>query len=750
LSVVEGWFSSRTFLSIPFLVFSMRRIPELLALVLVSVLGFALEGPRAVADVRLPGFFGDHMVFQQGMPLKVWGWSAAEAPVQVSLGNRVASTNADASGRWEVEFPAMRASKDPLVLEVTAGNTLRIEDVLIGEVWLCSGQSNMEWTVRSSTNSAAEIAAGDHPMIRHMKVDHRPSMVPLDDIESQWQVCTPEVVGNFTACGYFMARELQKRLDVPIGLINSSWGGTRVEPWTPPIGFKRVDALSDIYESVMGRTPGTEAYRTRLGEHIEQTESWLESAKQALDSGEAVVASPPFPEGLRPFTSHQQPTMLYNGMIHALVGFPIRGAIWYQGEANHREGMLYFEKKKALIGGWRELWGQGDFPFYYVQIAPFQYGDEDPEILARFWEAQAAVQRIPKTAMVVVNDIATIDDIHPPNKQDVGKRLALLALKHDYGYDDLVAHSPELESFELLDQGLKVRFKNTGGGLKTRDGGAPNHFELIGPGSRGYKPAEAVIEGDAVILSSADVARPVAFRYAWRKTAEPNLTGATGLPVGAFRGGEEPDFLSVATVEEDFQLVYDLDLGNLGKEFQYDVDRSSEVGAFDRIGYLLELDSEQGGEQKVFVAMDAFTDDAGKIGVPTVASGASFQQPVQSMEVFSNVSGLTKGLRIQSGNIEFWPNNYGPGNGANVPGASSGVFDFGDDPGPPVDGYGSMQVHNGAAKETVFAVNHWGAGSNADIGIGNSSGPHPDWTFSGNAARYSSKRLRVYVRPVEK
>ena len=161
--------------------------------------------------------------------------------------------------------------------------------------------------------------------------------------------------------------------------------------------------------------------------------------------------------------------MLYNGMIHALVGFPIRGAIWYQGESNHAEGMLYLEKKKALIGGWRTLWGQGDFPFYYVQIAPFQYGNEDPSILARFWEAQAAVQQLPNTGMVVINDIATLNDIHPPNKQDVGKRLALLALKNDYGRSDLIANSPDMESLEVLPGKLKIKFKNTGGGLKTRD-----------------------------------------------------------------------------------------------------------------------------------------------------------------------------------------------------------------------------------------------------------------------------------------
>jgi sialate O-acetylesterase len=558
------------------------------------------------------------------------------------------------------------------------------------------------------------------------------------------------VVGEFTACGYFMARHLQERLDVPIGLINSSWGGTRIEPWTPPIGFQQVPALNEIFKSVMGRTPGTDSHRKLLSDHLTALEAWVAKSKAAMQNNQAVEASPAFPDALKPFTSHQDPTMLYNGMIHAMVGYPIRGAIWYQGESNHGEGMLYVEKQRALVEGWRKVWNQGNFPFYYVQIAPFQYGEEDPEILARFWEAQSAAQVIPNSGMVVINDIATLADIHPPNKQDVGKRLALLALKHDYGFAETIAQSPEMDSIELLGDRLKIHFRNTGGGLKTRDGKSPSHFELIGPASRGYHPADAVIDGDAVILSSADVKQPVAFRYAWHKLAEPNLAGATDLPVGAFRGGEEPDFLSQVSVQDDYQLVYELDLSKLGKEIEYAVDHSQQVGPFDRIGYLLELNSEHAGEQKVFVSVEAFTDQASMIGIPTISSGAVFQQPVKSMEVFSNVSGLAKGLRIEGGNIEFWPNNYGPANRVSVAGASNDAYDFGDDPGPPDDGYGCMQIHNPGARQTVFAINHWSSGQAADIGIGNSPGQHSDWTFTGNAGSYSQKRLRVYVRPKQR
>jgi sialate O-acetylesterase len=356
------------------------------------------------------------------------------------------------------------------------------------------------------------------------------------------------------------------------------------------------------------------------------------------------------------------------------------------------------------------------------------------------------VQQIPQTGMVVINDIATLHDIHPPNKQDVGYRLALLALKNDYGKKDLVASSPEFDSLEVLRDQLNVTLKNTGGGLRTRDGEAPTRFEIIGAGSNGLQPATAKIDGDAVILSAENVKTPVAFRFAWHMLAEPNLTGGTGLPVGACRAGELPDFLSQRPVAKEYTLVYDLDLSKLQHDVTCDVDNSSQVKTYDRIGYLLETSASDGSEQQIFVSMKAFTDDVQKIGIPTSVSNASFQQSVESMDVFSNVKGNTTGTNIATGNIEFWPDNYGMPNSGGVKGASDGVYDFGDQKFPPMDGYGSMQVHDFAATETLFAINHWVVGGAADIGIGNSTGQTRDWTFTANCGNYSSKRVRVFVR----
>lgn len=711
------------------------------------VVVLSMIASSASAEVKLPALFTDHMVVQRDQPLKVWGWADPSESVVVSIGNSKATAVADATGKWHLELPPMPANKSPSSLIIQGTNRIEIKDILVGEVWVCSGQSNMEWSVAASMNPQEEIAAANHPLIRHIKVPLVPSMIPLENFQSSWQVCSPNTAAGFTAVGYYMARDLSIKLDIPVGLINSSWGGTRVEPWIPPVGFQRVEALQNIYQSVVGRTPGSAPYAKRLDEHIKSLEDWLVKAKTYKERREVLAPNPSFPAELSPYASNQDPTMLYNGMIHSIVGFPIRGAIWYQGESNHDEGMLYLEKKKALIQGWRELWGQGDFPFYYVQIAPFRYGDKDPTTLAKFWEAQAAVQSaVPKTAMVVINDIATVNDIHPPNKQEVGRRLALLALANDYGMQDVAARSPELVSMELMGKQLKLSFRNTAGGMKTRDGKPPTHFEVIGVGSSGYRPAVAQIQGDSLILSCAEVPEPTAMRFAWDMLAEPNLCGMTGLPVGAFRSGKEPEFLDSVPGSSEYRLVYDLDLGKLSSDIRYDVDNSASAGSFGRVAYLLELSGPQGQEQRVFVSMKAFTKDPKKIGIPTMASKARFQIPVEDLDIYSNVVGLSVGKGIGTGNIEFWPDNYGQKNGVSVSGASDSIYDFGDQLAPPEDGYGSMQVHHGGAKQTVFAINQWKAGNRADIGIGNSEGDTRDWTFTGSAERYSSKRLRVYVK----
>ncbi len=438
-------------------------------------------------------------------------------------------------------------------------------------------------------------------------------------------------------------------------------------------------------------------------------------------------------------------------MIHPLVPFGIRGAIWYQGESNHVEGKLYTEKMKALIQGWRQLWGR-ELPFYYVQIAPFPYGNESPAVLAELWEAQSAALEIPNTGMVVTSDIGDYNDIHPKNKQEVGRRLALLALKNVYGQSDVVCSGPTFKSMAIEGDKIRIRFDNVGGGLVSRDDKPLGWFEIIGRESD-WSKADAAIEGDSVVLSSDKVKAPAAMRFAWDKSARPNLMNQEGLPASAFRSGKEPQIDIALKVSEskDYELLYSLDLTKANRTIVYDVDRRAQIaGPIDRVAYFLELRKHGGPTQWVYVSMDAFTNDLAKLGVPTVASKAKFQTPVTRMNVLSNDPRITTGADL-AGNIEFFPNNYGPLNAAKVPNASDAVWDFGDQIAEPEDGYGSMQVHNFAAKQTIFAFNNWKAGPGADLGIGNSDprasgGQTLDWTFNANASQYVVKQLKVLVR----
>lgn len=445
------------------------------------------------AEVKLPAIFGDHMVLQREMPIPVWGWDKPGTEVTVTLGDTSAKATAGEDGRWMVKLPAQKAG-GPHTVKVSGSSDVTFNDVLIGEVWLCSGQSNMEWTVARSANPQEEIANGNHPRIRHIKIPHVPADKPQQDVKAgPWQAATPETVGNFTAVGYYFARELQKELGVPIGLIGSNWGGTRIEPWTPPQGFKAVPALKDIASNL-------ENYPARNAEGK---------------------------------INHQSPLALYNGMIAPLVPYAIRGALWYQGESNNGEGMLYAEKMKALITGWRDLWQQPDLPFYYVQLAPYTYGG-DPERLAGIWEAQTAALSIPNTGMAVTVDIGNIKDIHPTNKQDVGKRLALWALAKTYGKDRLVYSGPLYKSVKFDGSKAVVSFDHVGSGLVSRDGKPLTWFQVAGKDGK-FVDATATIEGNTVVVQSPEVSEPTAVRFAWHQTAEPNLSNREGLPASPFR-----------------------------------------------------------------------------------------------------------------------------------------------------------------------------------------------------------------------
>lgn len=456
-----------------------------------------LIGPSlANADVKLPSIIGDSMVLQRDQEVPIWGWEDPDTEVTVSVGDTTAKAKAGADGRWQVQLPAMKAG-GPHTITVTGNNTITLKDVLVGEVWVCSGQSNMEWTVSRSDNAKEEISNANYPRIRHIKIPHRPSDKPENDVPSDgWKVTSPATVANFTAVGYFFGRHLHQELNVPIGLIGSNWGGTRIEPWTPPVGFKNVPALKNIADNLAD-----------------------------LPSKNANGA-----------INHQSPLALYNGMIHPLLPYAVRGAIWYQGESNNGEGMLYHEKMKALIAGWRSVWNAPEMPFYYVQLAPYRYGG-DPERLAGIWEAQTATLAVPNTGMAVTVDIGNTRDIHPKNKQDVGKRLALWALAKDYGKTDIVYSGPIYKSMKVEGDKIRISFDHVGSGLVSRDGQPLTNFTIAAADGE-FVPATAEIDGDTVVVSADDVDKPTKVRFAWDQEAEPNLSNKDGLPASPFRAGK--------------------------------------------------------------------------------------------------------------------------------------------------------------------------------------------------------------------
>lgn len=505
----------------------MKRI----ALFLIGLL-LCLIQPLAHAEVTLPRVIGNNMVLQRDMQVPVWGWASAGEEITVTLNTEpLYSTTAvaDAEGNWQVKLPAMQAG-GPYTLKVTGENTLELTNILFGEVWVCSGQSNMQWSVRASKDSDAEIAAGNYPNIRLFYVPRVPSGLLQKDVEADWYETTPETIENFSAVAYYFGRKLYKNLDVPIGLIHTSWGGTRIEPWTPPVGFTSVSTLEAISKEIQ---EAHATYREQLPQKMKEVEAWIAETRKALETGALLTE---MPENRHPLRHQGRPTGLYNSMVHPLVPYAIRGAIWYQGESNLQDGMLYHEKMKALINGWRKVWEQGDFPFYFVQLAPFNYGGwvGDPFFLPQIWEAQTATLSIPNTGMAVTTDIGNLKDIHPRNKQEVGRRLALWALAKTYSREDVTHSGPLYKSMKVERNSIRLAFDVVGSGLMSRDEEPLTWFEIAGEDKQ-FVEAEATVDGNTVVVSSAIVANPVAVRFGWHQSAEPNFVNKEGLPASPFR-----------------------------------------------------------------------------------------------------------------------------------------------------------------------------------------------------------------------
>lgn len=510
------------------------------ALVLIPLI--LLISAPARADVKLSRVFGDHMVIQQELPIRLFGTADPGEKITAKLGTASATTTAGADGYFRVDLPGMKADGKPHTLSIVGNNTVELKDVLLGEVWICSGQSNMEWTVSGSLNAKTEIAAADHPMIRLYDVPgHVLSSTPQTDPRGTWQVCSPKSVPGFTAVGYYFGRALQHKLDVPIGLVGTNWGGTRIEPWTPPVGFRQVPQLKDYVKSIDAVNPSTAIGKENHVKYLASVEQWLKQSRVQLDAGKSITAPPQLN-----LNTKGGATRIYNGMTHALTPLSVRGAIWYQGESNAGDGLRYEFLTEALVKGWRTVFENDELSFYWVQLANFQNPNDNPE--GGGWgpvrEGQRRALRIPKTGMAVIIDIGEAGDIHPKNKQDVGERLALWALAKEYDHK-IVCSGPLYKSMAVEGNKIRITFDHVGGGLMTgkKDGLKPTeeihgaeltHF-AIQAGDGKWHWANAEIDGDTVVVHAEGVSDPKHVRFGYQSNPVGlNLYNKAGLPASPF------------------------------------------------------------------------------------------------------------------------------------------------------------------------------------------------------------------------
>lgn len=479
--------------------------------------------------------FSDHAVLQRQMQVPVWGWAEPGERVTVSIGGQTRSATADDDGNWQVMLDAMEAG-GPHTLAVEGKNRLEVDDVLVGEVWLCSGQSNMEWRVADSRDADLEIPTADHPQIRFITCSNQGSQTPVEDFEGRWQVCTPETVGDFSAVGYYFGREIQKRENVPVGLVDNAWGGSACEAWIPR---EKLEG-NPIYQQTLAKADELAAEPDQSALFERQTAEWEKKAAAARAAGKPEPGGRPW---MRDHVHGQfRPANLWHGRVEPIKPYAIRGVIWYQGETNAGRSYQYREMFPLMIQHWRDAWRQGDFPFYWVQLADFMAERSEPgdSGWAELREAQTmTLDRLPNTGEAVIVDLGEGSDIHPRNKLDVAKRLARLALADVYGRG-IVSRSPRYEGMEVEGDKILVHFKDANGPLKTFDTQVVQGFAIAGADRKWYLASAEIVGDDTVAVRSDQVKEPVAVRYAWADNPVCNLYNSVGLPVTPFRTDDWP------------------------------------------------------------------------------------------------------------------------------------------------------------------------------------------------------------------
>jgi sialate O-acetylesterase len=490
------------------------------------------------AELKLPAVIGSHMVLQQGQAVPIWGWAKAGQPVEVAFGGQVKKAKADASGKWMVQLDPMEASFEAGTLSVKAGGeSATCEDVLVGEVWICSGQSNMAMSLSRVKDGKLEVAAANEPKLRLLLVGRNATMEQQADCEGAWAVCHPGNAGDITAVGYFFCRTLQRSLNVPVGLIHTAWGGTPSEAWTRREAIEKVDHLKPLLDRWDVQLEGERRGKVKELNEQRLTE-WETKKAKAKTAGKPIPRKPRLQA--KPSVSQHNPGNLYNGMIAPLIPFAVKGAIWYQGESNSTRAHQYRTLFPLMISNWRNDWGY-DLSFHFVQLANFKEKNIDPvdSAWAELREAQTMALSLPKTGMAIITDIGMARDIHPKNKQDVGKRLARWALADDYGLD-LVRSGPLYREAEIKGNKVVIHFTDIGGGLMAWDREELRGFAVAGQ-DQVFSWAKAKLVGkDTVEVWQEGVDNPVAVRYNWSDNPGGNLYNTAELPASSFRTDDWP------------------------------------------------------------------------------------------------------------------------------------------------------------------------------------------------------------------
>ena len=508
------------FVNFPRSVNFMKRILPVMAVALAAA---SLPFDSASAELKMSSVFGDHMVLQQKQPIRIWGWTTAAQEVTVKFAGQSKSAKANGDGRFQLELDAVDAG-GPYELAIHADETRIFTDVLVGEVWLCSGQSNMQWSVASANDADLESLTAKFPNLRLITVPQVGTQEPQSNFKGEWVACTPDSVKDFSAVGYFFGRQLHQTLDVPVGLIDNAWGGSACEAWV------RRDLMEgkELYDPMIRKwdqTAATYDHAAEVAKYQERLARWKANKK-----GNA----PRAPRNT--LTGQHRPANLYNGVLKPIIGYTIKGSIWYQGETNASRGFQYRDLFPLMIQSWRDEWNQGDFSFYWVQLADFKTEQAGPEESdwAELREAQTMSMKLPNTGEAVIIDLGEATDIHPKNKQDLAKRLARWALAKDYGMQ-LTYRSPIYKSMEVKGDRVHVHFDHVGRGLDTFDVREPIGFTVATKDGAFVNAFGKIVSKDTMEVWSPEVAKPAAVRYAWANNPVCNVQNKDGLPLTPFR-----------------------------------------------------------------------------------------------------------------------------------------------------------------------------------------------------------------------